>query len=601
MLRAVIAFLICALLSSAAQAEKRIALLIGNQSYSAEIGRLANPHNDVALLEKALNELGFEVVTVRDAGLAVLTRAVNSYARRVQSAGSNAVGFFYYSGHGAADAGTNYLIPVDVSTTETGELWDQSLRLTEITRKLKAEAGNATHFVVFDACRNTLKLTRAGSRAVVQPKGFVPTAQESGMLIAYATAEGELASDVGAGAGQYARVLSEEIVKPDVEAVTMFRRVQVRVRSTTGQEPWLGFSALGEVHLAGVVAPKPVPVPEGTEAAREWARLDKTSVAELETFVRRHAASPQADYARARIDSLKQGLLLPKQKPAPASPVEPGVAWPAPVTRPARCVETTVGNERLCLKPKDSFKDCEECPEMVVVSPGKFMMGSPEDEADRRSDEGPQRKVTIWGPFAVGKFEVTFGEWDACVSEAGCSHKPSDEGWGRNRRPVINVSWDDVTKEYLPWLRRRTGNTYRLLSEAEWEYAARAGTTTTYSWGNDIGKNQANCNGCGSQWDNKQTAPVGSFKPNAFGLHDMQGNVEEWVEDCYYPDLYGYASAPVDGSAVKGGYGHCSLRVVRGGYWNAIAKYLRSAYRGGSKPDARWVGFGFRVARRTLD
>ena len=162
------------------------------------------------------------------------------------------MGFFYYSGHGAADGGTNYLIPTDVKTTETGELWDQSLRLTEITRKLKDEAGNATHFVVFDACRNILKLKKPGTRALVQSKGFVPAAQESGMLIAYATAEGELASDVGDGAGPYAKVLADEMVKPGVEAVTMFRRVQVRVRSSIGQEPWLGFNALGEVHLGGI-------------------------------------------------------------------------------------------------------------------------------------------------------------------------------------------------------------------------------------------------------------------------------------------------------------------------------------------------------------
>src|SRR5215468_5373052 len=214
-------------------------------------GRLANPHNDVALLEQTLKCLGFEVVTLRDAGLGALNRAVNGYARWVQAARSGAVGFFYYSGHGASDGGTNYLIPVDVQTTETGELWDQSLRLTEITRKLTAEAGKATHFVVFDACRNTLKLTRPGSRALVQSKGFVPATQENGMLIAYATAEGELASDVGAGAGPYAKVLAEEIVKTGIEAVVMFRAVQRRVRAAIRQEPYLGFNALGDVYLAG--------------------------------------------------------------------------------------------------------------------------------------------------------------------------------------------------------------------------------------------------------------------------------------------------------------------------------------------------------------
>jgi len=215
-------------------------------------------------------------VTVNDAGLGALTRAVNAYARRVQAAGPNTVGFFYYSGHGASDGSTNYLIPIDVKTTETGELWDQSLRLTEITRRLKAEAGNATHFVVFDACRNTLKLTQPGSRAVVQSKGFVPVAQENGMLIAYATAEGELASDVGAGTGPYAKVLAEEVVKPGIEAVAMFRIVQRRVRAAIRQEPYLGFSALGDVYLAGKEVKPPEQAPTSarlSEAAEAWDRM----------------------------------------------------------------------------------------------------------------------------------------------------------------------------------------------------------------------------------------------------------------------------------------------------------------------------------------
>ena len=226
MTRIFAAFLLVLILPSAALAEKRLALLIGNQGYAPAIGALANPHNDVAVLEQTLKGLGFEVVVERDAGLAALTRAVNSYARRLAAAGSGAVELFYYSGHGAADAGTNYLIPVDARSIDDVELWDQSLRLTDVTRRLKTESGNATHFVVFDACRNVLKLKKPGTRALVQAKGFTAVSQEPGMLIAYATAEGELASDVGQGAGPYAKVLAEEIVKPDVEAVTMFRNVQ---------------------------------------------------------------------------------------------------------------------------------------------------------------------------------------------------------------------------------------------------------------------------------------------------------------------------------------------------------------------------------------
>jgi len=291
-LRSVVFLIGLLLFHSAALAEKRLALLIGNEAYSSAIGRLANPHNDVALLEQTLKGLGFEVVTVRDAGLGALNRAVNAYARRVQAAGPGAVGFFYYSGHGASDGGTNYLIPVDVQTTETGELWDQSLRLTEITRKLKAEAGNATHFVVFDACRNTLKLTEPGARAMVQSKGFIPVAQENGMLIAYATAEGELASDVGSGAGPYAKALAEEIVKPGIEAVAMFRIVQRRVRAAIRQEPYLAFSALGDVYLAGKDAKPPEPAATQarlSEAAEAWDRTkDTASVSLLELFITRY-------------------------------------------------------------------------------------------------------------------------------------------------------------------------------------------------------------------------------------------------------------------------------------------------------------------------
>jgi hypothetical protein len=332
MVRAAVVLLLLVLLPSAAQAEKRVALLIGNQSYTSEIGLLANPHNDVALLERSLKDLGFEVTVERDASLGALTRAVNAYARRLQAVGPNAIGFFDYSGHGAADAGTNYLIPVDVRTTETGELWDQSLRLTSITRQLKTEAGNAMHFVVFDACRNTLKLTKAGSRALVQSKGFVPVVQESGMLIAYATAEGELASDVGAGAGPYAKVLAEEIVKPGVEAVSMFRRVQVRVRSTIGQEPWLGFSALGEVHFAGlnnVDPPKPAVTSAPTqvsEAERTWPWVkDTTNQTVLENFIKQFGETPFGARARARLEELK------KQQVWITAPTKPSAQEVAPV------------------------------------------------------------------------------------------------------------------------------------------------------------------------------------------------------------------------------------------------------------------------------
>jgi formylglycine-generating enzyme required for sulfatase activity len=220
-------------------------------------------------------------------------------------------------------------------------------------------------------------------------------------------------------------------------------------------------------------------------------------------------------------------------------------------------------------------------------------MGSSTDEG-RQGNEGPQHKVAISRPFAVSKLEVMFAGWDACVAVGGCPHegRASDSGWGRGRQPVIFVSWDDA-QAYVAWLSRMTGKTYRLLTEAEWEYAARAGSQTTYSWGDEIGKENANCEGCGSQWDKKRTAPVGSFAANAFGLHDMHGNVWEWVEDCYHGD---YKGAPTDGSAWIAG-GECGRRVVRGGGWLDVPQNLRAASRFGNSATGRDHLLGFRVGR----
>src|SRR5262245_47923109 len=249
------------------------------------------------------------------------------------------------------------------------------------------------------------------------------------------------------------------------------------------------------------------------------------------------------------------------------------------------------------------FRDCAGCPEMVVVPAGEFLMGSPESERGRGKDEGPQHKVVFAQPFAVGKFEVTFSEWDACSAENGCKHKPGDESWGRGKRPVINVSWDDA-KEYVTWLARKTGKPYRLLAEAEWEYAARgvtsaAGPHPPFSTGPTINYRQANYDanfkyGVGGQQGvyRQKTMDVGTFPKNAFGLHDMHGNVWEWVEDCYKDS---YAGAPTDGSAVQAR--DCGLRILRGGSWNYYPRLLRSAYRYATAPGVRTENAGFRVAR----
>ena len=238
------------------------------------------------------------------------------------------------------------------------------------------------------------------------------------------------------------------------------------------------------------------------------------------------------------------------------------------------------------------FRDCADCPEMVVVPVGSYMMGSPPDEPGRWNDEGPRHRVTIGRPFAVGRYEVTFDEWDACRRAGGCTHTPGDEGWGRGSRPAIDVSWKDV-QEYVGWLSEKTGQPYRLLSESEWEYAARAKTDSPYYWGAEAGEGRANCGRCGGRWGREKTAPAGSFPPNGFGLFDMSGNVWEWVEDCGHRD---YTGAPSDGSAwLKPG--DCRLRMLRGGSWDDAVARVRSAIRYWEFADTRRDLIGFRVAR----
>jgi formylglycine-generating enzyme required for sulfatase activity len=248
------------------------------------------------------------------------------------------------------------------------------------------------------------------------------------------------------------------------------------------------------------------------------------------------------------------------------------------------------------LKPGVTFREClADCPEMVVIPAGEFMMGAPVSERGHQAWEEPVHKVTIGKPFAVSKFELTFDDWDACVAYGDCDPNIIDGGFSRGRQPVIEVTWNDAQR-YVAWLSKMTGKSYRLLSEAEYEYAARAGKETAYPWGEDVGKNNADCGGCGSEWDGKQPAPVGSFAANQFGLYDMVGNVWQWVEDCMH---YQYAGAPADGSAwVQGG--DCNYRIMRGGGFGSGPQLIRSASRMGTPVGNRATTLGFRVARVLL-
>lgn len=257
------------------------------------------------------------------------------------------------------------------------------------------------------------------------------------------------------------------------------------------------------------------------------------------------------------------------------------------------------------ISPGTRFQDCVQCPEMVVIPPGSFQMGSPEDERGRSNDEGPVHEVTFRRPFAIGRYEVTIAQWQACVDARACVPLSDDRRGGGPDRPVVNVSWKD-TQEYVRWLSRISGKIYRLPSEAEWEYAARGGTSTPRYWAERaVACAFANVYDISGQrvhqfeWPhftcidaNSSTATVGNYVPNNYGLHDMLGNVWEWVQDCWNDS---YANAPVNGRPNL--QGDCGRRVVRGGSWKNVAWATRSAFRGWQDLNDRIDANGFRVAR----
>jgi formylglycine-generating enzyme required for sulfatase activity len=576
--------------------EQRVALVIGNSGYgkSDALPQLRNPSNDARDIAAALRANGFSSVSlVLDADYRRMREAITQFGGELKNAGPNSVGLFYYAGHGVQDGGRNYLIPLGTSISNPMGLEYDTIDAQRVLAFME-EAGNRVNIVILDACRDNpfpvltkFRSASAPSAGLAQMKG------PAGSFIAFAAAEGQKASDGEGRNGLFTQQLLESLRQPDSSIDTVFTRVTAGVAEKTQRQqvPWRTSSLTsafyfrpppGGAQAAG--AARPAAVVQVDPAAIElelWNSVkDSHSADELNAYLEQYPSGSFAAVARVRMRALGGATQIASAAPAIAA------------TRPP----VTAGSIA-ALSRGTAFRDCDGCPEMVVIPAGRFTMGSPASEPQRDSDEGPQHQVNIARPFAAGKYEVTFDEWDACVRDGGCSHNPGDEGWGRGRRPVINVSWQDA-KIYTEWLSRKTGKIYRLLSEAQWEYVARAGTTTAFSFGAGINSQQANYNtsvsyaGSPVATTPRNTVPVGSYPANAFGLHDVHGNVWEWTEDCYNGS---YSGAPSDGSAWTSV--GCATRVLRGGSWDYYPRYLRSATRSLVDPTYRVSGFGFRVAR----
>ena len=367
--------------------------------------------------------------------------------------------------------------------------------------------------------------------------------------------------------------------------------------------------------LAAIQTAAPAPVANAAEA-----RSDAPAEEDMEGFGEGDISYPEEapppvpgePYAASNADAVHLAMLGPVSPPEDA-PAEPGpgediIAGPgptAPSLKPAAKnendpltdnMETLIASvPELTGAAGDIFKDCLACPDMAVIAAGAFAMGP--ILGDRaRANEGPAREITLAKPFAIATREVTFAEWDACVADGGCAaYKPSDHGWGRGEQPVVSVSFDDAIR-YTTWLSEKTGRAYRLPSEAEWEYAARAGASTAFSFGDDLSAENANYDGRYAYAGKKgrwlgRPKPAASYPANAYGLHDMHGNVWEWTADCWRKSLVGL---PADGRPRSG---DCGTRVLKGGAFNTGGWRLRSAHRIGKPAKTREMEIGFRVVR----
>jgi formylglycine-generating enzyme required for sulfatase activity len=357
-----------------------------------------------------------------------------------------------------------------------------------------------------------------------------------------------------------------------VEAEDRINRLKSAVRRV--HWGWIAAAIAGGVLTIHYVGDNTFSIPvwwRGSSAVTEQIRAEQPASPEAEAKRRTDAAKVESDRKQAEAEAKHHADEEAAQRD-PAS-IKPGSG--------------------------QSFRDrladgqpCPLCPEMVVVPAGEFRMGSPPNEPGRDKGE-TQIPVEIAHSFAVGKFAVTFDQWDACVADGGCNgYRPPDRDWGRGNRPVINVNWDDA-RAYAEWLSRKTGKTYRLLSEAEREYVTRAGTTTAFWWGPSITPERANYPGDGTKGEYRaQTMPVDSFEANPWGVFNVHGNVWEWTADCWNDSNIGN---PGNGSART--TGDCTQRVVRGGSWGSLEQFLRAAFHVGDASDVRYSNFGFRLAR----
>ncbi|MFM0501334.1 SUMF1/EgtB/PvdO family nonheme iron enzyme [Paraburkholderia caffeinilytica] len=603
----------------------RIALVIGNGAYGDPADPISgNAPRDAEAMRDTLRAHGFDVIMRTNASPQQMRQAIGEFRQRLQKGG---VALFYFAGHGMQIGQQTLLVPAGLDARVPARLVSEGIDLSTVLQAMRAPRAGALNLVILDTCLNN-----PFSRDVSLDTATLP----ANTLVAYATVPGGFAAD-GIRHGIYTDALLRALNEPSSsrEFAGMFRRVAARVSQVTGgeQTPWIvsslardaslsepvsrdarasllsatGDDTLAVLHSRGIL---PKDSSEQYEITFWDSIKDSNYPSDYEAYLKAYPNGRFAALAHARIDRLRAAgaasapSASPPVAPSPqaARPAAPASAAPqehpraatpttpppvTPTAQPAAPSVPVIAQKSTAHPPSaGESRDCATCPIMIALPAGAFAMGSNTDDPS----EKPVHHVTIGAPFAIGKYEVTVEQWNACAAANACQ-KLTPESNTNKAAPARDLSWEDA-QQYVKWLSKTTGKPYRLPTEAEWEYADRGGTTTAYWWGDQMRKGNANCKDCGDPWHKDGPEAAGSFAPNPVGLYDMNGSVWEWVADCWHNS---YQGAPTDGHAWDSP--SCDMRVIRGGSWREGGGYMLSATRFKYSSSVRQSQDGFRVVK----
>ncbi len=537
---------------------RRVALVIGNGAYQ-NVAPLQNPVNDARDMAQALTDLDFDVTLGINQTRRQMRRALRTFGQKLKKGG---VGLFYYAGHGIQVKGKNYLLPVGADILYEDEVSDTAVEADLVLRKMQS-ANNGMNFVILDACRNNpfARKWRYAERGL-EEGGLSAMPAPSGVIIFYAARPGETAKDGDGRNSPFTHHLLRQLHTPGQEVIRLIRNVAAAVETETEQQqhPWMeGMPPRQNFYikpLDSTPTPQPTPQNAGNAEAAMWKVVSRSdTIEDYKAFLKAYPDGQYAPAARVRLAQLR----LPT---------------PTPSVSPRKKITNSIGME------------------FVYIPPGEFMMGSPTDEPKRNDDE-KQHKVILTQGYYLQTTEVTQRQWRAVMDSDPPELRFKNCG---DDCPVENVSWNNVQEFIQKLNQKERTNQYRLPTEAQWEYACRAGTTAPFAFGDCLSTDQANYDGnypmpnCSKGKYRKKTIPVASFKPNRWGLYDMHGNVWEWCQDWHgdYP-----SEAVTDPQGAESG----SARVVRGGGWGGFAGGCRSAGRNGYDPGGRALILGFRLLR----